>query len=206
MQANGCALYALQALSLLTSALTRLEVGDVSVVAFGGATGARVLHPLSTPWTDAAAARTLAQLRFDADNTLVDTPVLDLIATMGGVLQRERAARTRPALSAHADLSQLLLIVADGHFHERDAVRRAVRIATGSGQGGNGLLIVFIILDTEKESVLELQSVSFQGGQPVFKRYLDGFPFPYYLVLRDIEHLPRLLADLIRQWLQLCAA
>jgi len=29
--------------------------------------------------------------------------------------------------------------------------------------------------------------------------YLDSFPFPYYIVLRNIEALPRTLADLLRQ-------
>ena len=267
------------------------------------------------PWTDAAAQQVLGGLKFDADNTLRETPVLDMVRTVGGMLERERATRARPAASAgvlaclveglvlcthhwchhnaanstlvhsrlvsacqigrcasvpflrllslarsggalpvcsacavnrqrrlqigrhcvtvrfllirtqtctkHSSavawprrkcsagsaLSQLLLIVADGRFHERDALARAVRAASGGAEGSNGLLIVFILPDTDSnESVLELQSVTFENGTPVFKRYLDEFPFPYYLVLRDIEHLPRLLADVLRQWLQLCAA
>lgn len=168
-----------------------------------------MLHPLHEPWTDAAAQAALTQLRFDADNTLLDTPVLDMVRTVGAMLDVERVkvARSAAAAARGGALSQLLLIVADGHFHEREALQRAVREASGSGDGsGNGLLIVFIVLDTQRESVLELQSVSFEDGQPVFRRYLDNFPFPYYLVLHDIAHLPRLLADLLRQWLQLCAA
>ena len=193
---------------LLTSALSRLEAGQMAVVAFGGANGTRLLHSLDEPWTDAAAQATLSSLRFDADNTLLDTPMLDMVRTVDGMLQQERAhsARRAAAAARTAALSQLLLIVADGHFHEREALQRAVREASASSDGtGNGLLVVFIILDVQRESVLELRSVTFENGQPVFKRYLDGFPFPYYLVLQDITHLPRLLADLLRQWLQLCA-
>ncbi len=37
-------------------------------------------------------------------------------------------------------------------------------------------------------------------------QYLDSFPFPYYLVLRDIAALPGTLADLLRQWFQLNAS
>ncbi len=37
-------------------------------------------------------------------------------------------------------------------------------------------------------------------------QYLDSFPFPYYVVLRDIGALPATLADLLRQWFQLQAA
>ena len=36
-------------------------------------------------------------------------------------------------------------------------------------------------------------------------RYLDGFPFPFYILLRDIASLPRTLADLLRQWFELSA-
>lgn len=30
-----------------------------------------------------------------------------------------------------------------------------------------------------------MQTVSFVGGKPVFAKYMDSFPFPYYIVLRD---------------------
>lgn len=29
------------------------------------------------------------------------------------------------------------------------------------------------------------QTVSFVGGKPVFAKYMDSFPFPFYIVLRD---------------------
>jgi midasin len=207
VQENQCALHAMAALTLLTAALSRLEAGQLGVVAFGGSSGTRVLHALDAPWTDAAAQAALGKLRFDADNTLVDTPVLDVVRTVGGMLEEERNRSQRRAAAAaqHKGLSQLLLIVGDGHFHEREALRRAVLEASRSADGSeNGLLIVFIVLDTQAESVMQLKSVSFEDGKPVFERYLDRFPFPYYLVLQDIAHLPRLLADLLRQWMQLC--
>lgn len=201
VQSNRCALYALQACTLITAALARLEVGHLAVVAFGGRSGSRLLHALDQPWSDAAAQAMLGQLHFDADNTLRDTPMLDMLQSVSGMLERERGRAV--SSGSRADLKQLLLIVADGHLNERAAVQQAVREATARG---SGLLIVFIVLDTDEESILELQSVEFENGAPVFRRYLDAFPFPYYLVLRDIEHLPRLLADLLRQWLQLCTA
>lgn len=63
----------------------------------------------------------------------------------------------------------------------------------GGGAGGGG-------------SLLDMQTVSFVGGRPVFRRYMDDFPFPYYVLLRDIGSLPRTLADLLRQWFELSAA
>jgi midasin len=191
----------MEALTLLTSALSRLEVGSLGVVAFGGHDGTRLLHELGQPWTDASAASALGALHFTADHTLHDTPLLDLLKTSRSLFASERqVARSRSGRSLP---SQLLLIVADGHFHERGALQRAVREVSGDMADGEGPLVFFIILDAGQESILELQQVKFEGSTPVLKKYLDGFPFPYYMVLRDIEHLPHLLADLMRQWLQL---
>ncbi len=65
--------------------------------------------------------------------------------------------------------------------------------AAGAGQGGGG-------------SLLDIEAVSFADGRPVLRRYLDDFPFPYYVLLRDIGALPRTLADLLRQWFELSTA
>lgn len=42
-----------------------------------------------------------------------------------------------------------------------------------------------------------------QNGKPVFNKYMDSFPFPFYIVMRDIAALPGTLADLLRQWFAL---
>ena len=38
-----------------------------------------------------------------------------------------------------------------------------------------------------------------------FVKYLDDFPFPYYLLLRQIEQLPQVLSDALRQWFEVLA-
>ena len=39
----------------------------------------------------------------------------------------------------------------------------------------------------------------FEGGKLVMSRYLDtAFPFPFYLVLRDLSTLPVVLSDALR--------
>lgn len=32
------------------------------------------------------------------------------------------------------------------------------------------------------------------------KRYLEGFPFPYYLIVRDVRDLPGVLATALKGW------
>ncbi len=97
------------------------------------------------------------------------------------------------------DLHQLVLIIADGRFHEKESLRAAVREAAAK----RGVCLAFICLDSPASSLADMQTVSFVGGKPCFSRYLDGFPFPFYILLRDIAQLPRTLADLLRQWFEL---
>lgn len=66
-----------------------------------------------------------------------------------------------------------------------------------------GVLMAFIVLDSPAASLLDMRTVSFVEGQPRFSSYLEAFPFPYYIVLRDIAALPATLAGLVRQWMQL---
>lgn len=45
--------------------------------------------------------------------------------------------------------------------------------------------------------------VNFVQGKVVRRAYMDDFPFPYYLVVRDLHHLPDTIADAMRQWFEL---
>ena len=40
----------------------------------------------------------------------------------------------------------------------------------------------------------------------MFHQYLDSFPFPYYVLLREVDQLPQTLCDLLKQWFELTAA
>ena len=66
--------------------------------------------------------------------------------------------------------------------------------------------MAFIALDNQENSLLEMRSIQFGGGKPVFHQYLDSFPFPYYVLLREVDQLPQTLCDLLKQWFELTAA
>ncbi len=70
-------------------------------------------------------------------------------------------------------------------------------------------MIVFIIVDAIKgSSILDLTQAIFEpdenGGtgemKLKIKRYLEDFPFPYYLVVKDVQELPAILSSALRQW------
>lgn len=156
MAENGCGAFALEALTLLSRSLAKLEVGDLGVVAFGGAGTVRALHPLEQPFTEACGPAVVSQLTFSQDNTISDRPMGELMQALGVMLDegRDRAGNT----GLHESLHQLVLILADGRFHEKESLRRMVRELADR----RGVLPAFLALDSDKNSLLDLQTVSFQ--------------------------------------------
>ena len=80
-------------------------------------------------------------------------------------------------------------------------VQRVVRTAREAG-----IFLVFVILDNprNKDSVLDIKVPVFRpGALPELKSYIDQFPFPYYIILRDVSALPETLSDSLRQWFEL---
>lgn len=59
-----------------------------------------------------------------------------------------------------------------------------------------------------KGSVMEMQSASFDAAtsKPVIRRYMASFPFPFYVVLRELDSMPVVLGEALRQWFELVTA
>ena len=212
MAENACGHLALESMVLLARAMARLEVGEIGVVGFGGGGGGggdgeevaedaaaavRTLHPLGAPFTDQGGPALVSQFTFAEDNTLADTPMVGLLKSLDAQL----GAARENIRGGHEQLQQLCLIIADGRFHEKEALRRQMRDMSAK----RGLLVAFIVLDNPKSSMLDMQSVSFASGKPVFTKYLDTFPFPYYTLVQDINRLPAVISDLLRQWFEITA-
>jgi midasin len=199
MAENHCGHIALESMVLLARAMARLEVGEIGVVGFGaGANAVRTLHPLGAPFTDQEGPSLVSKLSFAEDNTLADRPMVQLLETMAARLSVAR----EQIRGGGTKLQQLVLIIADGRFHEKEALRRCMREVGAQ----RGLLVAFIVLDNPQNSLLNMQSVSFTGGKPVMKKYLDSFPFPFYVLVQDVSQLPATISDLLRQWFEMATS
>ena len=100
-----------------------------------------------------------------------------------------------------ADQMQLAIIVSDGRRSPswgdpQQWIRRAAQ---------EHILLCFVIIDAaeSKDSILDLQSVSYPNGKLTISRWMDTFPFPFYIVLRELQSLPQVLSDALRQWFEL---
>ncbi|KAJ0116412.1 ATPase [Diaporthe amygdali] len=191
---------ALESLVMVSRALAMLEAGQVGVVGFGA--DVFTAHELAAPLLSShdAGARVLQNFTFAQDRT-------DVALLIRRTLDQLRAARaTGSGGRGGDDLWQLALILSDGltpsDSHER--IRRMLREALEER-----VMVVFIIMDdssTRKgDSVLQLGKAKFVRqadgiSEVVIERYLDTFPFQYYLIVHNLEELPGALAGLLRTW------
>lgn len=185
---------AMESLVMVSRSLTMLEAGQVGIMGFGA--DVFTAHQLTDPFSSDSGAKVLQKFSFSQDRT-------DIVQLIRQTIDTFRLARQQS--SGGADLWQLALILSDGltPSSAHDSIRRLLREAMEER-----IMIVFIIMDDKGkkkgDSVLELKEAKFikDGGESrvVIERYLDTFPFQYYLIVHNLEELPSALAGLLRTW------
>jgi midasin len=198
MGESGSGSLAFETLVMVSKSLSMLEVGEICVVGFGH--DVRVAHDFDMPFSSDVGPKVFQNFGFEQSRTDVTKLVRESIELF-------RNARAK-ASSSPADLWQLQLIISDGvcDSSEHEPIRRLLRQAIEER-----IMMVFVIVDDLKnkkkgESVMDLKEAKFvkdemTGASNVkIERYLDTFPFQYYLIVSDVKELPGVLATLLRQW------
>ena len=147
-------------------------------------------------------------------------------------LREAKSSRTRQANTEALQL-QLLLIVSDGRIlGEHQQVQRLVReaaeegvlpvlvyfappgsvaaataetAATAGGSRAGGSQAAPPASTVPAHSILDIKSTSFVGGKLKISSYMDDYPLPYCILLRDMHALLTYLGDALRQWFELVA-
>ncbi|XP_061756335.1 midasin isoform X2 [Nerophis ophidion] len=190
---------AFESLSVIVNALTLLEVGQVSVCSFGEQV--QLLHPFQLQFNDESGARILRQCQFQQKKTRI-AQFLESSTKMF------LAARQQFPGSTNLETSQLLLVVSDGRglfLEGKERVMAEIRAARSAN-----VFLIFVVLDSlsSRDSILDIRVPVFKGpGElPEIRSYMDEFPFPFYVILRDVNALPETLSDALRQWFELVTA
>ncbi|EDW58745.1 midasin [Drosophila virilis] len=190
MHHNNSKTLTLEAISLVSQALTLLESGRLSIVSFGEAPKIILNH---TEQFDGP--RLVSALNFAQDKTKI-AGLLDFIRTVNN---------EESGLGGDNGLFEnLLLILSDGRniFSEgNQKVKNAIKLARLQR-----IFLVYIIIDNpeNKNSILDIQHVEVNAdGSVKINSYLDSFPFPYYVIVRDLNQLPLVLSEAMRQWFEL---
>ena len=198
MGESGSGSLAFETLVMVSKSLSMLEVGEICVVGFGE--DVRVAHDFDTPFSSDTGPKVFQNFGFEQKRTDVTKLVRESIELF-------RTARTK-ASGSPSDLWQMELIISDGvcDSSEHESIRRLLREALEER-----IMMVFVIVDDVKnkkkgESVMDLKEAKFVKDEMTgvsnvkIERYLDTFPFQYYLIVSDVKELPGVLATLLRQW------
>ncbi|CAO2580328.1 MDN1 [Lemmus lemmus] len=189
---------AFESLAVIGNALTLLEVGQIAVCSFGESV--KLLHPFHEQFSDSSGSQILRLCRFQQRKTKI-AQFLESAAKMF-------AAAQKLSQNASPEIAQLLLIVSDGRglfLEGKDRVLAAVQAA----QNAN-IFVIFVVLDNpnSRDSILDIKVPIFKGPgeMPEIRSYMEEFPFPFYIILRDVNALPETLSDALRQWFELVTA
>ena len=212
---SGAQGLAFETLALISKSLSMLESGELCILSFGE--HVTVAHPFSAPFNDSAGPAVFSHFSFQQRRT----DILKLVRESIGLF---REARRADKAANAGEIWQLEMIISDGVFEDHDAIRRLVRQAHEER-----IMIVFIIVDSlnqnsaasgadvqgrsgkgkEKEkgtSIVDMQTAVFEADEEdgekklKIKRYLDGFPFGYYVVVGDVREVPGVLSQALRGW------
>jgi midasin (ATPase involved in ribosome maturation) len=198
MKSNGGGEVALMALATLATGMSQLEIGQLGVASFGEEM--KLLHPFHAPFTSSSGADLVSNFTFDDKRTRTALCVESAIA----------ALESQSENSSSSSSMQLVFMISDGRIERdsRDDLRRLVREMTE-----RSILLVMIIVEgdnrkgsmknKDKDSIVNMKEVSFVNGKPKVKYFIEDYPFPYYMVLQDMNTLPEVLGDALKQWFEM---
>lgn len=189
MLKTGAGDMALKAMATLATSMSQLEVGQVGIASFGDEM--RLVHPFTDPFTLDSGPRVVEHFTFSQPRTRTALCV----------------ESTMMELDTPGDFAsmQLVFMISDGRI-ERDS-RVALRRLMREMMERNILLAMIIVEgDKKKDSIMNMKEVNFDSkGRPVVKRFIEDYPFPYYIILEDMQTLPEVLGDAVRQWFEMLA-
>lgn len=181
MSESGCGDFAIRALATVCRAMSQLEMGSLAVASFGKQGKIKMLHDFGQSFTTESGIKVsglksfifhvlhcglssyclqntsflvsvmqmISNLTFKQENLIEDQPVVNLLRNMNEML--ENLASTRRQSYGSNPLQQLVLIIGDGKFHEREKLKRSVRSFLQQKR-----MVVYLLLDDSEQSVLDL--------------------------------------------------
>ncbi|EKX73409.1 ATPase family member protein [Theileria equi strain WA] len=176
---------ALKSLVSIYEALSKLDVGDLTVCKFGGYPPEILLDTRGTmePF------KVLDKMTFDEetrDSHETGLPqLLKFVLTSSDIIDKSK---------------RILIIISDGKFNKTKAQPWIQSII------GSGVVPLLVILDPitqGQKSILQMKQVTNINGKMKVETFFQNFPFPYYAIIHDIAKLPNIITDLLRQWFAL---
>ncbi|XBW36298.1 hypothetical protein QEN19_001887 [Hanseniaspora menglaensis] len=175
-----------EAIALVTKALTQLESGGLSILKFGESS--KEVIDFNTQFSNNKGEEIISEFNFKEEKT----NVLNMVCESMKIFEQGKQQQ-----SSQEELWQLQIVLSDGVCEDHDTLVRLVRRCREKK-----IMLVFVIIDcnNSKESIMDMSQVSYVNNKLQIKKYLDTFPFEYYVVVKDIKELPAMLSLILRQY------
>ncbi|KAK1444881.1 hypothetical protein BgAZ_107870 [Babesia gibsoni] len=185
MEVSSAGTLALKAFACIYQAMSVLEIGKLSVCKYGG----NVPELLLEMDGGEDPSGVVAGMTFDEESRHShETGLPELLKFILHYLEKREERR------------KIAIIISDGKFNKEKA--RPWIQATISNQ----IVPLFVILDplsSSNKSILQMKHVREIDGVLTVETFLSNLPFPYYAVIQNLDRLPHIISDLLRQWFAL---
>lgn len=182
---------ALESLALVTSALGKLEIGRLAVASFGAA--ALMVKDFDEPISisDVRGGQLLQHFCFSQRETNICELLQFMQDTLVGVKGPESVEQIK-----------LVFVISDGRLSAREDIKRRLRHLRDAN-----VLVAFLIIDKsgkDDTSIYDVRRVEYNSsGKIEVMPYMHDFPIEFYAVVQDVQLLPTILADALRQWVEI---
>jgi midasin len=59
-------------------------------------------------------------------------------------------------------------------------------------------------VNKKQQSIVDLKRVeTLENGELKISSYMDDFPFPFYILVRQVESLPQIVASALQEWIEM---
>lgn len=189
---GSAGLFALSALTTLASAMTRLEVGEICIAKFSDSV--QVIHPFGKVFDDESGVNLYSQFSFSSHQTRLSKALQSVISIF------ETAVTSNNNLDA---VLQLCFVISDARI---DSDNRFNLNKTIRDLNEKNILVVLLIIDINadpKDSIFNTKTVEFRDNKILTSSYFDNFPFPFYVTVQELQMLPDVLTDALKQWFEM---
>ncbi|KJP89006.1 hypothetical protein AK88_01298 [Plasmodium fragile] len=204
MQINNIQKITLNAIFLVARAFEKLQVGRIGICSFGendnGISANNVVCAMKNSLNKQDFLKILNHFQFNHDTkNSFDNAMLNALRICNYILKNTHSST--PQNGGKNVVSHLMLIISDGRFNKSTVKAEIFKCIQ------NNFIPVLMIIDTQlsnnkAQSIFNLKQTFYKDNKLHIVPYLHDFPFPYFVVVNDINEIPTLMCDIIRQWFQ----
>ncbi|EUR62782.1 hypothetical protein PFBG_05388 [Plasmodium falciparum 7G8] len=202
MKINNIQKTTLNTIFLVAKAFEKLNVGKISICSFGEnekINSNNIVCSMTNNLNKQDFLKILNHFQFNYDTeTSFDNAMLNALKICNYIFKNTYNHKNNI-------INHLMLIISDGRFNKNSVKSEILKCIQ------NNFIPILMIIDTpasnnnnkKTQSIFDLKQTFYKNNKLQIVPYLHDFPFPYFVVVDDLNNIPSLTCDIIRQWFEI---